>query len=187
MCAPGEFQKMKSVHAVLASMRRPYAPSLRLPLMGGLLLTWGALTGGCGAGAPAGSATPESAQSPAESCIEGAQFDSALPEGAPSSIEVAQILVRHAALKRPQGATRSRGEACLRAQDALAALQQSGDWNATFESYSDAGKATMGHLGTVRPDDLVPPFAAIAFALEPNQLGPVVETERGFHVILRER
>jgi parvulin-like peptidyl-prolyl isomerase len=53
------------------------------------------------------------------------------------------------------------------------------------KSYSDAGEATGGSLGTVGKDELEPTFAGAAFSLGVGELSHVVETERGFHVIVR--
>jgi hypothetical protein len=88
-------------------------------------------------------------------------------------------------LARPEGATRSREEACLYALNALQQVQSSGDWDASVEEYSDSGKAARGDLGRVSIDELEGPFGNAAFALEVDQLSYVVESDRGFHIILR--
>src|SRR5690606_10835529 len=102
----------------------------------------------------------------------------------PRKIHVAHILVRHAALPEPQGATRSREAACLRALEALEALAKDGaDFDATAGKFSDSPSFD---LGRVSADELDAAFAAAAFSLSPNELSYVVETGRGFHVILRK-
>jgi parvulin-like peptidyl-prolyl isomerase len=100
-------------------------------------------------------------------------------------IEVAHILVRHADSRAAEGATRTKGAACLRALAALDALKAGQEWEAVYAEYSDEKSATEGNLGSVSKDDLDPTFAAAAFALDVNELSYVVETERGFHVIVR--
>lgn len=104
---------------------------------------------------------------------------------APEQISVSHILVRHKDLKRDQGATRTRGQACLRAQEARDKLLAGEEWAEVSQAYSDGAGATNGDLGTVRRDDLDATFAAVAFSLAPGELSHVVETERGFHVIAR--
>jgi parvulin-like peptidyl-prolyl isomerase len=120
-----------------------------------------------------------------EQCLQDAKAPREPKANAPDSIDVSHILVRHAKLKRPEGATRSREEACLRALEALKKLQSSGNWDAVVAEYSDAPGATMGSLGRVSVDDLDPDFANAAFALDVDELSYVVETRRGFHIILR--
>jgi parvulin-like peptidyl-prolyl isomerase len=93
--------------------------------------------------------------------------------------------VRHADLRRPEGATRSRAEACLRAEEAREKLLAGAEWAEIVQSHSDAGQATGGSLGQVSKEDLEPSFANAAFALGAGELSHVVETERGFHVIVR--
>ena len=52
-------------------------------------------------------------------CLAAAASHAQPKADAPAHISVAHILVRHAALARPEGATRTRGQACLRALEAL--------------------------------------------------------------------
>ena len=56
-----------------------------------------------------------------------------------------------------------------------------------MKEYSEEpGAATReGSIGSVERNDLQKPFADAAFELGVNQLSDVVETESGFHVILR--
>ena len=145
------------------------------------------LTACGGSSAPAAAPDPaeEGAASAGKQCLEDASAPREPKANAPEAIEVSHILVRHAELKRPQGATRSREQACLRALEARNKLQASGDWDAVVSEYSDAPGATGGALGRVSADELDPAFASAAFALDVDELSYVVETERGFHIILR--
>jgi parvulin-like peptidyl-prolyl isomerase len=102
----------------------------------------------------------------------------------PLKIEVSQILVRHADLADPRGATRTREQACLRALEALHTLQGGADWDETVRNYSDS---RASQLGRVARDDLAPGFSETAFSLDVNQLSYVVESSRGYHIILRTR
>lgn len=134
--------------------------------------------------APEGEAPSSEPASEAQQCLTDAQALREPKPDAPEVIDVVHILVRHRELKDPRGATRSREEACLRALAALHELQETGDWNATVLKYSDADNDV---LGRVRASELNAEFANAAFALEPNELSYVVETNRGFHIILRRR
>jgi hypothetical protein len=120
----------------------------------------------------------------AEQCLADAEVLREPKPDAPEVINVAHILVRHRDLKDHRGATRSREDACLHALAALRELQASSDWDAAVLKYSDADNDV---LGRVRADELTPEFANAAFALEPNELSYVVETNRGFHIILRKQ
>jgi parvulin-like peptidyl-prolyl isomerase len=142
---------------------------------------------GCGGGtkqAPSETPASESA-SPGAKCIADAAAPRTPPSDAPAKIGVSHILIRHQDLERPQGATRTREEACLLALEALRSVEETGDWDGAAQKYSDSGKSTGGHLGRVSPDELEANFAAAAFSLDVEQLSYVVETDRGYHVILR--
>lgn len=123
--------------------------------------------------------------SPEGQCLARANATIALPKDPPTSVDVAHILVRHRDLERPDGATQTRGGACLHALAALEALQGGAEWNDVVNQYSDSGKANHGELGTIHADEVTPAFAHAAFSLDHNELSYVVETDRGFHVILR--
>ena len=128
------------------------------------------------------------ATSPAAVCIAEADAGEGLPDAHPSRISVNHILVKHVAAKRaPESVTRTREEACLRALEALGKLKSGSDFDQLVADYSDEeGAATRsGSVGSIKPDDVLPAFAAAAFALELNQVSNVVETPSGFHIILR--
>ncbi|SRR5664279_2998414 len=104
---------------------------------------------------------------------------------APNHISVSHVVVRHVDLAHPDGATRSRGQACLRVLEAIRKLKDGADWAAVVKEYSDSPGPNAGSLGSVTKDDLDPSFAAAAFALDVNEISYVVESYRGFHVIMR--
>jgi hypothetical protein len=120
-------------------------------------------------------------------CLAEAGAAAELAADAPLRITVSHVLVKHAGAERPAGASRSREQACLRAAEALEQLKKGTSFEEVVASYSDEpGAATRaGSLGPIEPTDVDPAFAAAAFALELQQVSHVVETEFGFHVILR--
>jgi hypothetical protein len=140
----------------------------------------------CGAGSgKAQSPNAQPASSPGAQCLLDAAAPRQIPGDAPETITVSHIHVRHAELEDPHGATRSREDACLRALEALDKLQDGGDWNTVVEKYSESSKATHGDLGRISREEVRGSFADAAFSLEVNELSYVVETDRGYHVILR--
>lgn len=152
-----------------------------------LLLIAGLFAGACGGSKNPPANSPSEAATPGEQCLADANATRKPPSDAPTSIEVSHILVRHKDLARPEGATRTRQEACLLALDALKGLESSGDWDQTVDKFSDSGKSTHGELGQVKRDELTGSFGDAAFSLDVNELSYVVESDRGFHVILRTR
>ena len=100
---------------------------------------------------------------------------------------IAHILVRHRELKRPHGATRTREKACRRATKARNVLLDGAlSWEEAVEKYSDAPGANEGSLGKVSRDELNKAFAEAAFALDVDELSYVVESNSGYHIILRQ-
>src|SRR5690606_31365945 len=84
---------------------------------------------------------PSETDSPGAQCLAAAGATRAPKSDAPHAIEVSHILVRHRQLDRPEGATLSREDACLKALAALEALNSSAEWNETVEQFSDSGKS----------------------------------------------
>ena len=111
-----------------------------------------------------------------------------MPADAPRKVSVAHVVVHHIDVNTAADEImRSRGEACLRALEALDKLKSGTDFAEVVEAYSDeSGAATRGgSLGEVSADDVAAPFAAAAFALDVGQVSYVVESKFGFHVIMR--
>jgi parvulin-like peptidyl-prolyl isomerase len=106
----------------------------------------------------------------------------------PEKIVVKHILVKFAGARRagPE-IKRSRGDACVRALEARKRLQNGETFGEIVAEYSDEpGAATReGSLGAIKRSDVVPAFADAAFELGRNDVSHVVETESGYHIILR--
>lgn len=143
--------------------------------------------GGCGgAQTKPSSANGNSGTDAEKDCLAAAAAHAGPKKDAPSRITVAHILVRHAELAHPEGATRTRGQACLRALQALNKLKDGAEWADVVKEYSDAPGPNAGSLGSVTKDDLDPSFAAVAFSLDVNEISYVLESYRGFHVVIRK-
>lgn len=126
--------------------------------------------------------------SPAAKClaIAGAQRQHKADE--PSRITVKHVLVKWTGAKNvPEGITRTREAACLRAQEARAKLEQGASFADVVKEYSDEpGAATReGLVGQVERRDVNPAFGDAAFELGRGDVSYVVESPSGFHVIMR--
>lgn len=139
-------------------------------------------------GDPTEDAAATKPEGPEQECIAKADPGTGLPDDAPTRITVSHIVVKHVdAASAPDDVTRTRGAACLRAQEALDRLKGGEEFAEVVAAYSEEpGAATRdGSLGEVKADDVAPTFAAAAFALDPGQVSYIVETKFGFHIILR--
>ncbi|HEX8796753.1 MAG TPA: peptidylprolyl isomerase [Polyangiaceae bacterium] len=133
----------------------------------------------------AGSAGGESAEA---HCLAAAGVKHERKAGEPDRIGVKHVLVRYAGAKRAaESVTRTRGQACLRAEEALAKLEQGTAFADVVREYSDESGADTreGTLGTIERSDVAPSFAGAAFELHVNEVSAVIESPFGFHVILR--
>jgi parvulin-like peptidyl-prolyl isomerase len=140
-------------------------------------------------GAQALAATPQmSAESPATRCLAIATAQRERRPDEPAKITVKHILIKYAGEGRADPSiTRSRESACLRAMEARDKLRGGADFDKIVKEYSE-DQGTSGRGGTVAGVErrmLVPSFADAAFVLDISQLSDVVETQYGFHVILR--
>ena len=143
----------------------------------------------CGGTANTAAARPEaSAVSAERSCLDLANVIREPRAGEPDSVHVKHVLVKHKDAKNPRdGVTRSREEACERAIVARDKVIGGADFDQVVTEFSDeAGAATRaGELGVVRRSELQKPFADAAFILDLQQMSDVVETDFGFHLMLR--
>ncbi|WP_240488553.1 peptidylprolyl isomerase [Labilithrix luteola] len=106
----------------------------------------------------------------------------------PAKITAKHILVKYAGAKKaPESVTRTREEGCLRAQEARSKLEQGASFADVVSEYSEepGAKSREGSVGTIQRSDVVPQFADAAFELKPGEVSHVVETDYGFHVIMR--
>jgi hypothetical protein len=124
----------------------------------------------------------------AERCLAIAVAKRERRAGEPAKIGAKHVLVKYAGAKKaPATVTRTRDEACLRAQEARTKLEGGMPFAEVVKTYSEEpGAATRsGSLGPIERSNVVPPFADAAFELHAGEVSHVVETDFGFHVILR--
>jgi NIMA-interacting peptidyl-prolyl cis-trans isomerase 1 len=159
----------------------------RRPVFLGAIVVWG--ISACG-GPPAGGASSPSASggSAAEHCLAAADAKRERSPSEPDRISVKHVLVKYDGAKgAPATVTRTREQACLRAEEALAKLKDGTSFADVVAQYSDeSGAATReGSIGTIERADVAPAFADAAFQLHMREVSAVVETAFGFHLILR--
>ncbi len=131
---------------------------------------------------------PIAAETPAQACFRTAGAKREKRPGEPERIAAKHVLVKYDGAKGAKPAVaRSREEACLRAIEARDKLRGGADFGKVVVEYSDEPGAASreGSLGSVERGDVVPPFADAAFELDIGQLSDVVESDFGFHVIVR--
>ena len=163
------------------------APRCRSTLLGAAIASTAFACGGAPS-TPASSAASSSGESPGESCLAAADAKRPRKPSEPDRISVKHVLVRYAGAKNaPATVTRTREQACLRAQEALAKLKEGTSFADVVAAYSDeSGAATReGSLGAIERADVAPAFADAAFELDMKEVSEVVETAFGFHLILR--
>ena len=106
----------------------------------------------------------------------------------PAEISARHLLVAYkGALRASPGIGRSKAEAHARAEEAQKRAAAGEDFVALVKQYSDEPGAAErgGDLGKFDRQSMVPAFANAAFALKVGEVSAVVETQFGFHVILR--
>jgi parvulin-like peptidyl-prolyl isomerase len=141
----------------------------------------------CGA-APAAPPAAAPAETPAAACLRTAGAKREKRAGEPARIGAKHVLVKYDGAKGAKAPiARSREEACLRAMEARDKLRGGADFSKIVIEYSEEPGAASreGSLGSVERGDMVPPFADAAFELDIGQLSDVVESDFGFHVIVR--
>jgi peptidyl-prolyl cis-trans isomerase NIMA-interacting 1 len=146
----------------------------------------------CGGGeatpAPSSPASASGGGSEAERCLAIAGAKRARKPSEPTKVSARHVLVKYAGAKKaPPTVTRTREQACLRAQEARAKLEQGMPFAEVVATYSEEPGATTreGSLGAIERSHVVPPFGDAAFELAAGEVSHVVETDFGFHIILR--
>ena len=154
-----------------------------------VIATLGALASTqCGGGAPSPASPAASANAPAAACLAVASAKRQRNPSEPSKISVRHVLVQYTGSKnaRPP-VSRTREEACLRALQARDELRNGADFVEVVKKYSDEPGAASrsGSLGSIERKDAAPSFADAAFELHTKEFSDVVESDFGFHVIMR--
>ena len=105
----------------------------------------------------------------------------------PKVLNAAHILIAYEGSSRSK-ATRTKEEAkALAAQVAAEAQAEGADFAALAELHSDGpSKVKGGDLGNFSPGDMIPEFSKAAIAMEIGEVSDPVETDFGFHIILRK-
>lgn len=97
-----------------------------------------------------------------------------------------RVKVRHILLKVPQDAgEEARQAAREKARDLRSQIADGGDFAALAREHSEDQTSAQqgGELPWLMPGQTVPAFDQAIFSLEPGQLGPVVESRYGYHVV----
>ena len=98
----------------------------------------------------------------------------------PESVHARHILVS----KTPEDKEKSLAEKKAKAEDLRKKLLGGADFADLAAKNSDCpSKQAGGDLGTFNRGQMVKPFEDAAFSQEKNAIGPVVETDFGFHII----
>jgi len=117
---------------------------------------------------------PEAAPSP--------KFVQPLP---PGNVRASHILISYKGTPVTE-ATRSQAEAKKLAEDLLVRIKNGENFADLAANYSDCPSAEAGgDLGPFPKGRMVKPFDDAAFALKPNQVSGIVETQFGYHIIKR--
>jgi hypothetical protein len=138
---------------------------------------------------PGASATSAGASGDAvERCLAIAGAKRERKPNEPSKVSAKHVLVKYAGAKKaPPTVTRTREQACLRAEEARAKLEQGMPFAEVVATYSEEPGATTreGSLGAIERSHVVPAFGDAAFELSAGEVSHVVETDFGFHIIMR--
>ena len=102
------------------------------------------------------------------------------------SIRASHILILHQESARGQS-TRSKTEANELAREIHRKLvEEDASFEQLAKQYSDCpSRVNGGDLGTIKKGDLNSAFETAAFSLKTNKVSDIVETDLGYHIILR--
>ncbi|HAL45627.1 MAG TPA: hypothetical protein DCP47_06915 [Phycisphaerales bacterium] len=100
--------------------------------------------------------------------------------------EQESIHAKHILIKPEDGndPNKAKAEARAKAEEVLKKVKEGGNFEELAKEYSACPSAKNGgDLGEAPKGSFVPEFEKAAYALEPNQVSDIVETEFGFHII----
>ncbi len=98
----------------------------------------------------------------------------------PESMHVRHILIA----LTPEDNDKTVAEKKAKAENLRKQIISGSDFTELAKNNSDCpSKNSGGDLGIIKRGDMVKPFEDAVFALKKNQIGPVVQTEFGFHVV----
>ena len=111
------------------------------------------------------------------------------PDGGPEQISARHILIAYKGAQRAaEDVTRTKDEARALASEVLTDVRAGKNWDELWKQYSnEPGGQEGGSLGVFGRGQMVPAFEKAAFALKVGQVGEIVETPFGFHVIERTK
>jgi parvulin-like peptidyl-prolyl isomerase len=157
-------------------------------VVGSFFIAMAAASSHCGGSVPGAGPAASSAKSTGDACLAIASAKRQRSPNEPPKITARHVLVQYQGAKTAKvHIVRFRDEACLRAMQARDEVRAGADFADVVSKYSDepGAEKTAGSLGAIERKDVVPTFGDAAFALQPRELSDVVETEFGFHVIIR--
>jgi len=134
-----------------------------------------------------GAPPPEPAEAPvaAEATAEPAPPPPPAPE---PMVAASHVLIQYkGSMRAGPNVKRTKEEAKKLATEVMTKAKKGQDFAALAKEYSDepGAKDRAGTLGKFTRQQMVKPFSDAAFALQPGDISPVVETDFGFHVIKR--
>jgi len=99
--------------------------------------------------------------------------------------QTSRVHARHILVAVPANApVATKAEARQKMERIRAELLAGRDFAAVAREYSDCpSKEQGGDLGTFSHGQMVKPFEDAAFAQKAGEIGPIIETEFGFHII----
>jgi NIMA-interacting peptidyl-prolyl cis-trans isomerase 1 len=111
------------------------------------------------------------------------------PDGGPEQISARHILIAYKGAQRAaEDVTRTKDEARALASQVLTDVRAGKNWDELWKQYSnEPGGQEGGSLGVFGRGQMVPAFEKAAFSLKVGQIGEIVETPFGFHVIERTK
>jgi len=103
----------------------------------------------------------------------------------PGNIRASHILISHSGAPRT-GATRSQDEAKALAEEIQGKLESGESFEEVATAYSDCPSSQKGgDLGFFPEGQMVKPFDDAAFGLEVGNVSGIIETQFGYHIIMR--